>query len=511
MSGVLSEIERGNQCLGYVVPCERYRQRLVSFACQVKLRQDSIDLLNQFSQTSPFTERLHDQLLGQAKRAFSDGDNENGIHICQALKGMRNKQVGCHDRYTLCGLQLRSSGGFVLSNSGLFPQQLELQRARLSPEQARQNRLELCSLYAVLRQNISPFAKSPICLPSGEVSYSEVLAEFDQPKIYKSRLIPLLGLVMPDDLPQVIARLKNRTFSPGDCFTTSQMWWKSVPEETLNDTDLIEAMQYCGRDTVPLLSGFLGNPEAEKALVLRAKRGDISVREKLETFWNLPEPEEEEVEKIPLVLYFENKFNKASPHSPLPTRKMNLLGGLACVGDPEVTADRFWELYKSHSDGNLMNHYTFIENLILLPSPQINGILNNYFAKMENQYPSTEAFASKDFYNELSRFRFAGYDLVGVYGDRDLAELYFQRILAGDQAGFRFEIRQTLPWLDGHSIDLVRKGLIGKDENLRVWSVMTLERLGYEFPAEEIKTLLADPSWKVRQISSSQRKPVQPK
>ena len=87
---------------------------------------------------------------------------------------------------------------------------------------------------------------------------------------------------MPEDLPEVLRKLKVREFAGlhkqsedfPHFWRTEQERLRTEWEKKWHDSDSIEALRYCGRDVVDIMAGFLEDHNDERALVASDKLGD---------------------------------------------------------------------------------------------------------------------------------------------------------------------------------------------------------------------------------------------
>jgi hypothetical protein len=337
--------------------------------------------------------------------------------------------------------------------------------------------------------------------PADETSYQQVLAKFDSNDFSLDKFYRFAILVMPEDLPLVLSKFKKMSFdssypfrsleNPGKHSDANFPSVKSLRREMkLRDYDIIEAMQNSGRDVVNIFAESLDNPDGEFALVIRARLGDVRVKEKLEQVLatriangQLPNPNERR--------YYWDK-----------PKFVDIICALACISEPNEAGARFMD-YVARSDiSQLTRDYEFFRGIQLLPTPQARKVIKAYLAKAQNWQPPKAEVPSNDIFREdISIVFLSVREALGTYVDRDISEAVLKIMLRSEDRdiikdwGEPWEIPQDF---DIQSADLLRQGLASKNEQLRAWCVWQLRKVGYEFSEEEETRLLADESWKVR-------------
>jgi hypothetical protein len=304
---------------------------------------------------------------------------------------------------------------------------------------------------------------------------------------------------MPEDLPAALQKLKNTKFAnpyppivgwPRTLEGEEKVKLMRQRAEKLNDGDLVLAMRGCGRDVVGIITGFLDNPDAEQALVARARLGDSTAKEKLEELLQTRmhgELEKKEDEQV--------KHPKT--YLDIPAKVAEIVGALACISEPNEAARRFLDYIRSREGSDLMEDHEFFESLILLPTIQARRVIKAYLAKAR----SWRQRAEKMPYGPIrhpDRTLYPLRRIVGLYSDRQIAEDIFKIMLLAADADYEFESFQISPYFTGGSAELLNKGLLSENEDMRAWCVWQLRKIGYEWSREELDRLLTDESWKVR-------------
>lgn len=148
INAALEEMENANKCQDYSFPYQSYRQRAISIANKAKLGRFLLRELWYSGGGKPVTSDIWQQLMGQANVAFTDGDTAKGMRITNALAQMQKRQLCDGDPYVGAIRRLRFFSGACSFGHWDEPHCLELQRVNLTKEQAKENRLQLCTLMA---------------------------------------------------------------------------------------------------------------------------------------------------------------------------------------------------------------------------------------------------------------------------------------------------------------------------------------------------------------------------
>ncbi len=341
--------------------------------------------------------------------------------------------------------------------------------------------------------------------PADTTTYQQVLQQLDQENLRKMEAGYLLGLIMPEDLPAVLGKLKNREFTAIDelgqwfMFSKTPQDYKKKAEwaKKWQDQDLLHAMQYGGRDTVEVLTGFLSEPESDRALLARAKLADPTIKDKLEILWqsclsSRSHPETTEPKFWEMGRTNNNRFL----HNPIFTR--DILIGLACVCKPDEAVQRFTEFIQSDPNELLNRSNILRDGVKLLPSSQAVRVMENYLSAIQNLRNSE----TETSYHDLTQTLIEELNAYSIFsdcrGDRELAEAFFQiQLQAAERIEFPIELVVS-PYFTEESIPLLRKGLASRNEKIRAWSVWQLRKLDYPWEKAEQEKICRDSSWRVR-------------
>jgi len=343
-----------------------------------------------------------------------------------------------------------------------------------------------------------------VVLPEPNEAYQELMSTFEAEGLAKIHIYRLLGLAMPEDLPALLQKLKNTEFT--DYYGPGLLPWhrKETSEEEkarlekrrerqrwLNDGDLVLAMRGCGRDAVGVITGFLDEPDGERALVARARLGDSTTRKKLEELLQARMQSELDEKEHEQPMRHKTYLDR-------PTKAAEIIGALACISEPNEAAGRFLDYIRNREVSDLIKDYKFFEGLILLPTTQTRRVLKAYLAKARSWQPRVEKLPYGLVHNSPDRVLYPLRRLVGFYCDRQIAEAAFKIMLLAADAHDEFEPWEISPYFTGESTQLLKKGLESKNENMRAWCIWQLRKIEYKPSKEELDKLLTDKSWKVR-------------
>jgi hypothetical protein len=343
-----------------------------------------------------------------------------------------------------------------------------------------------------------------VVLPEPDEAYQQLMGTFEAEGLSKNHIYRLLGLVMPEDLPALLQKLKNTEFT--DYYGPGLLPWprKETSEEEkarlekrreqqrwLNDGDLVLAMRGCGRDVVGVITGFVDKPDGERALVARARLGDSTTRKKLEELLQARMQSELDGKEHEQPMRHRTYLDR-------PTKAAEIISALACISEPNEAAGRFLDYIRNREVSDLIEDYKFFEGLILLPTTQTRRVLKAYLAKARSWQPRVEKLPYGLVYNSPDRVLYPLRRLVGFYCDRQIAEAAFKIMLLAADAHDEFEPWEISPYITGESTQLLKKGLESKNENMRAWCIWQLRKVEYKPSKEELDKLLTDKSWKVR-------------
>jgi len=140
----LEAIEKANRCSDFNMPYDKYKQRVIDLAEKAKLGQMIITTLN-YEGPGPDTGNLRKLPLAFANAAFTDGDYNLGTRICDTIHNMQRKQFMAGSRWQQASRNLNLMSSPIHFGSWRYPEALELQRAAISNQRARELRLRLCA------------------------------------------------------------------------------------------------------------------------------------------------------------------------------------------------------------------------------------------------------------------------------------------------------------------------------------------------------------------------------
>ena len=343
-----------------------------------------------------------------------------------------------------------------------------------------------------------------VILPEPDKAYKELMSTFEAEGLSKTNVHRLLGLVMPEDLPALLHKLKNKEFTD-DYYRWPLAWpGKEASEEEkarlekrrerqrwLNDGDLVLAMRGCGRDVVGIITGFLDNPDAAQALVARARLGDSTAKEKLE-----------ELLQTRMHSELEKKEDEQAKHPKtyldIPVKAAEIVGALACISEPNEAAERSLDYIQSREVSDLIEDHRFFEGVTLLPTTHARKVLKAYLAKARSWQPREEQIPYELIHHSPDKVLYPLRKIVGLHSDRQIAEEIFRILLSAVDKEEHFESFDISPYFEAQSARLLKKGLAGSNKDIRAWCVWQLRKLGYKWSVEELGKLLTDESWQVR-------------
>ena len=323
--------------------------------------------------------------------------------------------------------------------------------------------------------------------------YKSLLAKFDDPNIEFYQAIRFIGLVLPEDLPAVLNKLKDKPYVTSKEDSLMQMLYrkpkpqpiKSESPDRLRDKFLIFAILSSPRDSTAMLADAMENPDHERALVARAKLCDSRTKDRLEQL--LFERLNARIES--------NEPNDDTSWWDRPVHTGEILGALARLSEPNEIVEHYLAYLNSTDVCDLTEQHEFFETINLLPSAQARRVIMAYLEKARTavldgaltEYPAQPC-------SVLTAIK----RIVGPYCDRRIAEAIFEiTLLSADKCG-SINLPEVPLYFTSDSVALLKQGLAYPDERLRAWCVWQLRKVGYEFSKDELEALLADDSWKVR-------------
>jgi len=221
--------------------------------------------------------------------------------------------------------------------------------------------------------------------------------------------------------------------------------------------------------------------------VARAKLGDKSAKEKLQKLFHVRLNDKDE--------------NIDDPNQPSKRRKVktgNMLGALACVSEPNEAVRYFLNYMKTQTVSELIEDYCFFDNIQLLPTAQARQVIRTYLEKLSKYQPPTRQTFSGKVYKDWEQTLNPLREVIGLYGNRQIAENIFKIQLLIDEDEDHIIIMDISQYFTAESIPLLKKGLLSKNNKLKAWCVWQLRKLNYDWKKEELDKLLEDENWYVR-------------
>ncbi len=332
--------------------------------------------------------------------------------------------------------------------------------------------------------------------PADDAAYQRVLAALNEESgnwdAYR-----LIGLVMPEDLPTVLEKVKKPRVPSSKEETLLQMLYGPArgrngsfrPATGRNDGLLLAAIQCVGKDAVNIVADAMDNPERERVLVARSKLGDHRVKGKLEELLKLRMP----------VLNEPKDTSQYSPYWEVPATSAEIIAALACVSEPNEAAQRYLDYIQKREVSALIEDGEFFRSINLLPTKQAQTVIKTYLAQAEGWKSAEWKNSDGEFYRVTpDRILSPLHRLLGVYGDTEIAEKVFEIMLRAAESDIHFDLCNVSPYFTAESSQLLLKGLGSRNEDMRAWCVWQLRKMAYRFTDDELNKLLSDPSWKVR-------------
>lgn len=330
----------------------------------------------------------------------------------------------------------------------------------------------------------SPRKKYTVLEPN-EATYHRVLNYVENTDTNRYWVSGLLGLVMPEDLPDVLKKLKEHPSDEYDLRPSriGQPNNSRDPNKTY-DTLLAGAIVSSGRDVVGILSAAMADPNRPRALLARAKLGDISAKQSLEQLLAQRIAEGNDLSRGPLSV----------GRLDWPLSSAEIIPALACVSEPNEAAQRYLGFIQRNNMPDVIEDYDFIRGINLLPTQQARVVLKAYLAKAADWQTPPD----REFWPNLRGAMNSLQNVVGFYADREIAEGVFRLMLRVYENGGELRELNISPYFTIESAELLKKGLTVPNHRFRAWSVWQLRRVGYQFTQEELDKLLKDDSWIVR-------------
>jgi len=337
--------------------------------------------------------------------------------------------------------------------------------------------------YEVNRDN-PPIRKYKLLEPS-EATYHRVLNYLENKQRTRVGIFGLLGLVMPEDLPAVLEKFKEIPIDvhyvpPSPPHEPN----RAVDPNIVNDALLTRAMTSSGRDAVNIISAAITVPDNQQTLLARAKLGDVTAKQPLETL-------------LAKRIAEGNDFPASEINAKWwqrPVKSYEIISALACISGPNEAARRYISYIQRNGIFDLFEDFDFLRSVNLLPSPQVRSVIKACLTKTKGQdlsqlhlWPRTP---------DLPLYPF--HSLLGIYGDKEIAEEAFELMLQSADQNSENTLFDISPYLTIESAELLKKGLSSDNDKFRAWSVWQLRKVGYQFSQDEIEKLMRDESWMVR-------------
>jgi len=327
-------------------------------------------------------------------------------------------------------------------------------------------------------------SKRTCTLPDpNEAVYQRVLERFDDPNLNRYYARDLIGLVMPEDLPGILEKIKSMTPSPYEAGGDIRYFLNLSaprPREPNNNIDqfLTLAITSSGKDVTNILTSAMIDPNLPRTLIARAMLGDATAKHSLEV---LLAKRTEEGNDSPIPDVNVHPWNA-------PVTSAEIIPALACVSEPNVAERYYIDYINRRSIDDLSEESRFQRSVILLPAQQARQVIWAYLVKarlqMEGKIHSN--VGPQSILAQLEK-------PLGLYSDRNLAEEVFQLMLKSEM-----NLTVVSPYFTIESVEFLKKGLNFHNDDLRAWTVWQLRRVGYQFTQEEIDKLMKDKSWMVR-------------
>jgi hypothetical protein len=372
--------------------------------------------------------------------------------------------------------------------------------------------LFLSQYISISIHNIQPMLKDPLTsikpLPEiNQEGYDYILDNIRSFETGWYSLFNDISLVLPRDLPPLLSQYKEKY---SDSYHTGE--W---------DSDILGRIKDCSSASRSILLDTLNNPNSEKALIVKAELGNITVKGRLINLLNdklnlFVENEKANVSSISMhtdgcytsresmsEAYLDDIFTMAS--------------ALAVISEPKKTITRYKHIIeqvtslrgdKGWYSSESLSFYESLENL----PPQLGTEIITFYLN-QTQY--------KDFQKRDNLILYVLGNTIFRFGNCELAEKVFMIMLETDliEDPPTYEVCGLSPkeeesfyspedmaphfrhaivsYLTEESIPVIERGLANSNPDIRAYSVWVLSRLDYEWGQKGIQ-LLDDESWKVR-------------
>ncbi len=141
---VLDEINTAASYTNFYFPYSKYHQRAVAIAERASLRPKLVGELSNPFNWAAGVHSIDNVLMRYAHRAFTDGEVEKGMLISDAINSIGKNQLDAGHKEASDIMSCKYNYLAFRFGNWYCPEILELQRADITEERARQNRLKLC-------------------------------------------------------------------------------------------------------------------------------------------------------------------------------------------------------------------------------------------------------------------------------------------------------------------------------------------------------------------------------
>lgn len=145
LNAVLAKIEQGNKCPGYDLPYKRYKEAAIDIAEKSGISRQLISRLHIAGYEGYASYNLQKNLSRRAGLAFIEGDYDAARKISDVVAAMHRRKMASGDRREICLKNLSWFSSPFSFYSWYCPESMELQLASVSPQRAKELRLQLCS------------------------------------------------------------------------------------------------------------------------------------------------------------------------------------------------------------------------------------------------------------------------------------------------------------------------------------------------------------------------------
>jgi hypothetical protein len=295
-----------------------------------------------------------------------------------------------------------------------------------------------------------------------------------------------IGFVMPEDLPDILKKYKNiEPTGTHEGFLLRGRDQNIVRDPNkIYDDKLTNAILFSGKDVVSLISSAMNNPDRPRALLARAKLGDVCAKQPLEQLLSQCIADRNDYPGR------SNPFNRMD----MPLSSSEIIPALACVSESNEAVERYLSFIKRNNMPEIIDDYDFIKSIKLLPTSQARMVLKAYLKKAADWQTPPQSDMWPNLRGAVNSLR----EVAGFYADREIAEDIFRLMFLMHQYHGEPQELHISPYFTIESAELLKKGLAAPNYKLRAWCVWQLRNVGYKFTQDELDMLLKDDSWIVR-------------